>query len=38
MPLKDHVCPVEGCWRSFDTEEGVDYHMERGNHDPGAHA
>jgi hypothetical protein len=35
MPLKDHVCPVDGCYRSFHTERGVEYHLERGNHDTG---
>lgn len=34
--LKRHLCPTEGCWRSFDTEAGLDFHVERGNHDPGA--
>lgn len=38
MPLKDYVCRTDGCYRSFDTPEGREYHEERGNHDPGADA
>lgn len=31
MPLKDYVCPVDGCWRSFRTEEGAERHVERSH-------
>lgn len=34
--MKDHVCPIEGCMKSFHTEKGVEHHKRRGNHDPGA--